>query len=120
VLMTQTLWQRRPKRMRIAVTGRLGAHITAKDLALAVIAQIGINGAQGHAVEYAGPAITALSMEGRLTLCNMSIEAGARCAMVAPDETTFAWLKGRRRDGAEPLADARLRRRRCVRHRGQH
>jgi 3-isopropylmalate/(R)-2-methylmalate dehydratase large subunit len=95
VLMTQTLWQRRPKRMRIAVTGRLGAHITAKDLALAVIAQIGINGAQGHAVEYAGPAITALSMEGRLTLCNMSIEAGARCAMVAPDETTFAWLKGR-------------------------
>jgi 3-isopropylmalate/(R)-2-methylmalate dehydratase large subunit len=95
VLMTQTLWQRKPKRMRITVSGRLGAHVSAKDLALHVIASIGTNGAQGHALEYAGTAISALSMEGRLTMCNMSIEAGARCAMVAPDETTFAWLAGR-------------------------
>jgi 3-isopropylmalate/(R)-2-methylmalate dehydratase large subunit len=95
VLMTQTLWQRKPKRMRITVTGQLGAHVSAKDLALHVIASIGTNGAQGHALEYAGPAISSLSMEGRLTLCNMSIEAGARCAMVAPDDTTFAWLAGR-------------------------
>ncbi len=95
VLMTQTLWQRKPKRMRIAVDGRLGHHVSAKDLALHVIAAIGADGARGHAVEYAGEAISALSMEGRLTLCNMSIEAGARCAMVAPDETTFAYLHGR-------------------------
>ncbi len=95
VLMTQTLWQRKPKRMRITVTGALGPHIAAKDLALHVIAAIGADGARGHALEYAGEAISALSMEGRLTLCNMSIEAGARCAMVAPDETTFAWLRDR-------------------------
>ncbi len=95
VLMTQTLWQRKPKRMRVTVSGRLGPHVTAKDLALSVIARIGADGARGHALEYAGPAIEALSMEGRLTLCNMSIEAGARCAMVAPDETTFAFIEGR-------------------------
>ncbi len=95
VLMTQTLWQRKPQRMRITVTGALGPHVSAKDLALHVIATIGTNGAQGHAVEYAGPVISALSMEGRMTLCNMSIEAGARCAMVAPDDTTFAWVRGR-------------------------
>ncbi len=95
VLMTQTLWQRKPKRMRVTVSGMLAPHITAKDLALHVIARIGANGAQGHALEYDGSAITALSMEGRLTLCNMSIEAGARCAMVGPDETTFAWVRGR-------------------------
>jgi 3-isopropylmalate/(R)-2-methylmalate dehydratase large subunit len=95
VLMTQTLWQRKPKRMRITVTGALGPHVSAKDLALHVIASIGANGAQGHAVEYAGPVISALSVEGRLTLCNMSIEAGARCAMVGPDEATFAWMAGR-------------------------
>lgn len=95
VLMTQTVWQRKPKRMRIRVEGELGPHICAKDLALHVIASIGANGAQGHAVEYCGPAVTALSMEGRLTLCNMSIEAGAKCAMVGPDEVTFAWLKDR-------------------------
>jgi 3-isopropylmalate/(R)-2-methylmalate dehydratase large subunit len=94
VLMTQTLWQRKPKRMRVTVSGRLGAHVTAKDLALHVIATIGADGARGHAVEYAGEAVAALSMEGRLTLCNMSIEAGARCAMVAPDETTFAFIEG--------------------------
>jgi len=95
VLMTQTIWQRKPKRMRIIVQGRLGAHITAKDLALHVIATIGADGARGHALEYAGEAIAALSMEGRLTLCNMSIEAGARCAMVGPDAVTFAFLEGR-------------------------
>jgi len=96
VLMTQTLWQQKPKRMRIWVHGILGAHMSAKDLALYVIARIGADGARGHAVEYSGLAITALSMEGRLTLCNMSIEAGARCAMIAPDDTTFQWICGRR------------------------
>jgi 3-isopropylmalate/(R)-2-methylmalate dehydratase large subunit len=103
VLMTQTLWQRKPKRMRITVAGSLAKHITAKDLALHVIRTIGADGARGAALEYAGEAIAALSMEGRLTLCNMSIEAGARCAMVAPDETTFAYLRGRPRapEGAD-------------------
>jgi 3-isopropylmalate/(R)-2-methylmalate dehydratase large subunit len=96
VLMTQTLWQQKPKRMQIRVNGSLGAHISAKDLALHVIARIGADGARGHAVEYSGSAIRALSMEGRLTLCNMSIEAGARCAMIAPDDTTFQWIWGRR------------------------
>jgi len=105
VLMTQTLWQRKPKRMRIAVRGRLGPHVGAKDLALHVIASIGADGARGHAVEYAGEAIEALSMEGRLTLCNMSIEAGARCALVAPDETTFAWIRGRRFAPTGPALD---------------
>ena len=95
VLMTQTLWQKKPKRMRIRVDGQTAAGIAAKDIALAIIARIGADGAQGHAVEFAGGAITALSMEGRMTLCNMSIEAGARCGMVAPDATTFAYLKGR-------------------------
>jgi 3-isopropylmalate/(R)-2-methylmalate dehydratase large subunit len=95
VLMTQTLWQKKPKRMRITVDGVAGPGIAAKDIALAVIAKIGADGAQGHAIEFAGSAIRALSMEGRLTLCNMSIEAGGRCGMVAPDQTTFAYLKGR-------------------------
>jgi 3-isopropylmalate/(R)-2-methylmalate dehydratase large subunit len=95
VLMTQTLWQKKPKRMRVTVGGKAGAGIGAKDIALAVIARIGADGAQGHAVEFAGSAIAALSMEGRMTLCNMSIEAGGRCGMVAPDATTFAYLKDR-------------------------
>lgn len=95
VLMTQTLWQKKPMRMRITVSGKLGPHVSAKDVALHVIRTIGADGARGAAVEYAGDAISALSMEGRLTLCNMSIEGGARCAMVAPDETTFAWVRGR-------------------------
>ncbi|HUN11534.1 MAG TPA: 3-isopropylmalate dehydratase large subunit [Rhabdaerophilum sp.] len=110
VLETQTLWQRKPKTMRITVSGRLGRHISAKDLALHVIRTIGADGARGHAVEYDGPAITALSMEGRLTLCNMSIEAGARCAMVAPDETTVSFLRGRpfapKGDAFEKAAEA--------------
>jgi len=95
VLMTQTIWQKRPKRMRVTVSGKAIAGVAAKDIALTIIAHIGADGAQGHAIEYAGSAITALSMEGRLTLCNLSIEAGGRCGMVAPDATTFAYLKGR-------------------------
>ena len=95
VLMTQTIWQKKPKRMRITVGGKAIAGVAAKDIALAIIAHIGADGAQGHAIEYAGSAITALSMEGRLTLCNLSIEAGGRCGIVAPDATTFAYLKGR-------------------------
>ncbi|KQU52712.1 isopropylmalate isomerase [Bosea sp. Leaf344] len=95
VLMTQTLWQKRPKRLRITVDGALAPGIAAKDIALSIIAAIGADGAAGHAIEYAGSAIRALSMEGRLTLCNLSIEAGGRCGMVAPDETTLAYLRGR-------------------------
>ena len=95
VLMTQTLWQKKPKRMRVVVSGMATAGIGAKDIALTVIARIGADGARGHAVEFAGSAIAALSMEGRMTLCNMSIEAGGRCGMVAPDATTFSYLKGR-------------------------
>jgi 3-isopropylmalate/(R)-2-methylmalate dehydratase large subunit len=95
VLMTQTIWQRKPKRMRITVDGKITSGIAAKDIALAIIAHIGADGATGHAIEFAGSAIRDLSLEGRLTLCNMSIEAGARCGMVAPDQTTFAYLNGR-------------------------
>ena len=95
VLMTQTIWQRRPKRMRITVDGKAAPGIGAKDIVLAIIAQIGADGATGHAIEFAGSAIRALSIEGRLTLCNMSIEAGARCGMVAPDQVTFEYVKGR-------------------------
>ncbi|MCG8447640.1 MAG: aconitase family protein, partial [Hyphomicrobiales bacterium] len=95
VLATQTLWQTRPGSMRITLSGALGAGVTAKDLILHVIATIGAGGATGRVIEYAGPAIEALPMEGRLTLCNMSIEAGARAGLVAPDETTFRYLKGR-------------------------
>jgi 3-isopropylmalate/(R)-2-methylmalate dehydratase large subunit len=95
VLATQSLWQRRPKTLRIAIGGRLGPGVTAKDLILALIAKIGSAGATGCAVEYAGEAVEALSIEGRMTLCNMTIEAGGRAGMVAPDEKTFAYLKGR-------------------------
>ena len=96
VLATQCLPQRKPKTMLIRVSGKLGEGVTAKDLALGVIRQIGTDGATGHVIEYVGEAVRALSMDGRMTLCNMSIEAGARAAMIAPDETTFAYLKGRR------------------------
>jgi 3-isopropylmalate/(R)-2-methylmalate dehydratase large subunit len=95
VLMTQTLWQRKPKRMRVSVDGRLTSGVAAKDIALSVIARIGADGATGHAIEFAGSTVRALTMEGRLTLCNLSIEAGGRCGMVAPDETTFAYVEGR-------------------------
>jgi 3-isopropylmalate/(R)-2-methylmalate dehydratase large subunit len=81
--------------MRLSVDGALGQGVTAKDLILAIIAKIGAAGATGHVIEYAGPAIESLTMEGRLTVCNMSIEAGARAGMIAPDETTFAYFKGR-------------------------
>jgi 3-isopropylmalate/(R)-2-methylmalate dehydratase large subunit len=93
--MTQTLWQKKPRRMRVTVSGKAAPGITAKDIALSVIARIGADGARGHAVEFAGSAISALSMEGRMTLCNMSIEGGGRCGIVAPDAITFAYLKGR-------------------------
>jgi 3-isopropylmalate/(R)-2-methylmalate dehydratase large subunit len=95
VLATQTVWQRMPRTMRITVDGRLGAGVTAKDMILAIIGRIGAAGATGHAIEYAGEAVRTLSIEGRMTLCNMSIEAGARAGIVAPDEVTFAWLLGR-------------------------
>jgi 3-isopropylmalate/(R)-2-methylmalate dehydratase large subunit len=95
VLMTQTLWQKKPKRMRIIVDGQATAGVAAKDIALAIIARIGADGAQGHAVEFAGSAIRSLTMEGRMTLCNMTIEAGGRCGIIAPDETTFAYLNAR-------------------------
>ena len=81
--------------MRIRYEGELGFGVTAKDLILATIGQIGVAGAVGHVVEFAGPAIEALSMEGRMTVCNMTIEAGGRAGMIAPDETTFEWMRGR-------------------------
>jgi 3-isopropylmalate/(R)-2-methylmalate dehydratase large subunit len=95
VLATQTLPLVRPKTMAVHVEGRLQPGVSAKDLVLALIAQVGTSGGQGHVVEYRGEAIRALSMEGRMTVCNMSIEWGARAGMVAPDETTYAYLKGR-------------------------
>jgi 3-isopropylmalate/(R)-2-methylmalate dehydratase large subunit len=95
VMATQCLWQRRPRTLRIAVDGVLPEGVSAKDLILAIIARIGAAGAVGHVIEYAGAVVRALSIEGRLTLCNMSIEAGARAGMVAPDDSTFDWLHGR-------------------------
>ena len=89
VLATQTLWMRKSARMEIRVDGRLGAHVSAKDLILFIIGRIGSAGAVGHVIEYRGDAIEALSIEGRLTLCNMSVEAGARAGLIAPDEVTF-------------------------------
>ncbi|MBE3576076.1 MAG: 3-isopropylmalate dehydratase large subunit [Limnochordales bacterium] len=95
VLATQTLWQARPKTMEIRAEGRLAPGVTAKDLILYIIGQIGTDGATGYVVEYTGEAFRALSMEGRMTVCNMSIEAGARAGMMAPDDTTFNYLYGR-------------------------
>jgi 3-isopropylmalate/(R)-2-methylmalate dehydratase large subunit len=95
VLATQTLPQQRPKTMAINVEGDLPAGVSAKDLILAIIGKIGTGGGIGHVIEYRGSAIRSLSMEGRMTVCNMSIEAGARAGMIAPDETTFAYLEGR-------------------------
>ena len=96
VMATQTLPQSKPKTFRITVDGELPFGVTAKDIILDIIGRIGTDGATGHVIEYAGSAIRALSMEGRMTICNMSIEAGARAGMIAPDETTFSYLKGRR------------------------
>src|SRR5919106_939333 len=95
VLATQCLVQPRPKTMRILYEGELAPFVTAKDLILATIGQMGVDGATGHVVEFAGPAIEALSMEGRMTVCNMTIEGGGRAGMIAPDETTFEWVVGR-------------------------
>ncbi len=104
VLATQCMVQQRPRSMRIRYEGTLGFGVTAKDLILGTIGQIGVGGATGHVVEYAGPAIEALSMEGRMTVCNMTIEAGGRAGMIAPDETTFAWFE-QERPGAPRDAD---------------
>ena len=95
VMLTQTLWQKKSKSMRVTVEGRLGFGVTAKDVILAVIARIGAAGGVGHVIEYAGAVMRAMTMDERMTVCNMSIEAGARAGMVAPDETTFAYLEGR-------------------------
>jgi len=95
VLATQTMQQRKPKSMLIRYDGELGYGVTAKDLILATIGQIGVAGGVGHVIEYAGPSIEALSMEGRMTVCNMTIEAGGRAGMIAPDDTTFEWVEGR-------------------------
>lgn len=95
VLATQCLWQRKSGNMRVTLEGTPGPGVSAKDLILAVIARIGVAGAAGHVIEYTGSAIAGLSMEGRLTLCNMTIEAGGRAGMIAPDETTYAYLAGR-------------------------
>ncbi|HEX8796077.1 MAG TPA: 3-isopropylmalate dehydratase large subunit [Polyangiaceae bacterium] len=95
VLATQCLLQRKPRTLEVRVDGKLGPGVGAKDLILALIARIGTGGATGHVIEYRGAAIEALDMEGRMTVCNMSIEAGARAGMIAPDATTFAWLEGR-------------------------
>src|SRR5918994_969762 len=92
VLATQTLAQPKPRSMRINYTGSLAPFVTAKDLILGTIGQMGTNGAAGHAVEYAGEVIRGFSMEQRMTVCNMTIEGGGRAGMVAPDETTFAWV----------------------------
>jgi 3-isopropylmalate/(R)-2-methylmalate dehydratase large subunit len=95
VLATQTMQQRKPKSMRIRYEGDLGPGVTAKDLILGTIGRMGVDGGVGYVIEYAGPAIEALSMEGRMTVCNMTIEGGGRAGMIAPDETTFEWVRGR-------------------------
>lgn len=96
VLSTQTLWQSKPKTMEIRINGKIGFGVTAKDIILAIIAKFGIDIGTGHIVEYTGDAIRALTMEERMTICNMSIEAGAKAGLISPDETTVAYLKGRR------------------------
>src|SRR5213079_3116398 len=107
VLATQCLVQAKPRSMRIVYEGALGFGVTAKDLILGTLGRIGVGGATGHVVEYGGPAIEALSMEGRMTVCNMTIEGGRRAGMVAPDEATFAWFEEQQRPGA-PAAGAEL------------
>jgi 3-isopropylmalate/(R)-2-methylmalate dehydratase large subunit len=110
VLATQCLLQRRPKTMEVRVDGALRAGVTAKDIILAVIAKIGIGGGTGHVIEYTGPAIRALGMEERMTVCNMSIEGGARAGMIAPDDTTFEYVAGRPRAPRGAAWDAALER----------
>src|SRR6202047_4430927 len=101
VLATQCMVQRKPRSMRILYEGSLGFGVTAKDLILGTLGQIGVGGASGHVVEYSGGAIQALSMEGRMTVCNMTIEGGGRAGMIAPDDTTFAWFHDQERPGAQ-------------------
>ena len=105
VLATQCMVQNKPRSMRIRYEGALGFGVTAKDLILATLGQLGVGGLTGHAVEYAGPAIEALSMEGRMTVCNMTIEGGGRAGMIAPDQTTFAWFRDHERPGAPKGAE---------------
>jgi 3-isopropylmalate/(R)-2-methylmalate dehydratase large subunit len=100
VLATQCMVQNKPRSMRVTYEGALGYGVTAKDLILATLGELGVGGMTGHVVEYAGPAIEALSMEGRMTVCNMTIEGGGRAGMIAPDETTFAWFRDQQRPGA--------------------
>ena len=127
VLATQTLIQQKAKNMRVRVDGALPDGVTAKDIILAIIGEIGTAGGTGHVIEYAGEAIRALSMEGRMTICNMSIEGGARAGLIAPDEKTFDYVKGRPRApkggaleiGRCALGEALLRRRRPFRSRGR-
>jgi 3-isopropylmalate/(R)-2-methylmalate dehydratase large subunit len=95
ILATQVMALKRPKRLRARLEGRLGAHVSAKDVALRLIAELGVAGARGHAVEYAGAAVRAMPIEQRMTLCNLNIEMGGRSGFVAPDDATFTWLKGR-------------------------
>jgi 3-isopropylmalate/(R)-2-methylmalate dehydratase large subunit len=105
VLATQCMVQHRPASMRVAYQGELGFGVTAKDLILGTLGQLGVGGMTGHVVEYTGPAIRALSMEGRMTVCNMTIEGGGRAGMIAPDETTFEWFSEQERPGAPSGAE---------------
>ena len=109
VLATQCMVQHKPRSMRILYDGALGFGVTAKDLILGTLGKLGVGGMTGHVVEYAGPAIEALTMEGRMTVCNMTIEAGARAGMIAPDAKTFAYLKGRPKAPAGAAWDAAMR-----------
>ncbi len=123
VMATQTLLMPKSKNMRVTVNGALPEGVTAKDIALAVIARIGTAGGTGYVIEYAGDAVMGLSMEGRMTLCNMTIEGGARAGLIAPDETTFAYIAGKPRapegrclrSRGELLEDVEVRRRRDIR-----
>jgi 3-isopropylmalate/(R)-2-methylmalate dehydratase large subunit len=116
VLATQCMVQSKPRSMRVTYEGALGFGVTAKDLILATLGELGVGGMTGHVVEYAGPAIEALSMEGRMTVCNMTIEGGGRAGMIAPDETTFAWFRDQERPGAPkgPELDAAIERWRAL------
>jgi 3-isopropylmalate/(R)-2-methylmalate dehydratase large subunit len=105
VLATQCMVQAKPRSMRIRYEGELGFGVTAKDLILGTLGRLGVGGMTGHVVEYAGPAIEALSMEGRMTVCNMTIEGGGRAGMIAPDETTFSWFADKQRPGAPTGAE---------------
>src|SRR5205085_4565626 len=109
VLATQTLIQRRSKTMRAVIDGALPPDVSAKDIILSLIAEIGAAGAIGHALEFSGDAVRALSMEGRMTLCNMSVEAGARTGIIAPDEKTFEYLRGRPKSPRGARWDAAMR-----------